>query len=96
MYNGKHEFVRFRLWYFKHTWWDKYILNIIGDYVKADNIERDFQEKYMKGVIGKNSIELFEIIEEFNSTYTKKGMTVLIVNYFMLMILVILKLLINI
>ncbi len=30
---------------------DNDILNIIGDYFKADNDERDLQE-YMKGVIG--------------------------------------------
>ena len=47
---------------------DNDILNIIGDYVKKDNHERDFQEKYMKGMIGKNYIELFEIkrYERFN------------------------------
>ncbi len=36
----------------------------------------------MKEVIGKNSIELFEIIKEFNSLYTKKDMRLYIVNYF--------------
>jgi hypothetical protein len=42
---------------------DNDVLNIIGEYVKKDNHDRDFQE-YMKGVIGKKSIKLFEIIKE--------------------------------
>ncbi len=42
---------------------DNDILNIIGDYVKTDNDERDFQY-YMVGEIGKNSIKLFKIIQK--------------------------------
>ena len=51
---------------------DNDILNIIGDYVKKDNDERIFLEKYMKGVIGKISIELFEIIKNLTVSILKK------------------------
>ncbi len=48
------------------------VLNIIGDYVKADNDERDFQ-KYLRGEVIKNSIKLFEIIKVFKWKFTKKS-----------------------
>jgi hypothetical protein len=38
---------------------DNDVLNIIGDYVRADNDEREFQ-KYMMEEIVKNSIKLLE------------------------------------
>ena len=45
------------------------VLNIIGDYVKADNDERDFQ-KYLREEVKKNSIKLFKIIK--NTSFDKK------------------------
>ena len=55
------------------------ILNIIGGYVKKDNIERDFQ-KYLMEEICKNSIKLFKIIK--NTSFDKKDTRDLIINYF--------------
>jgi hypothetical protein len=57
---------------------DNYFLNIIGDYVKKDSIERDFQE-YMMKEIGTNSNKLFKIIIKFS---WKKSMRNVFVNYF--------------
>ena len=57
---------------------DNDILNIIGDYVKADNNERDFQY-YMVDEIGKNSIKLFKIIKDFRWKNSKR---IFIINYF--------------
>ncbi len=54
------------------------VLNIIGDYVKQDNDERDFQ-KYLRGEVIKNSIKLLEIIKEFTWKKSKRNF---IVNYF--------------
>ena len=48
------------------------VLNIIGDYVKADNDERDFQ-KYLRGEVINNSIKLFEIIKYFKWKFAKKN-----------------------
>ena len=71
------------------------ILNIIGDYVKADNDERDFQY-YMVDEICKNSIKLFKIIKKSRWNDNKPAMRHIIVNFFMSIILGILKLLIYI
>ncbi len=50
---------------------DNDVLNIIGDYVKADNDERDFQKYWMEEVKN-NSINLFEIIKVFKWNFTRK------------------------
>ncbi len=42
---------------------DNDVLNIIGDYVKKDNHERDFH-KYLMEEVKKNSIKLFKIIKK--------------------------------
>ncbi len=42
---------------------DDDVLNIIGDYVKADNDERDFQE-YMMKEVKINCIKLFEMLKK--------------------------------
>ena len=55
------------------------VLNIIGDYVKADNDERDFQ-KYLREEVKKNSIKLFKLIK--NTRFDKKDTRDLIINYF--------------
>ena len=39
------------------------VLNIIGDYVKADNDERDFQ-KYMMKEVKNNTIKLLKIVKK--------------------------------
>ena len=49
------------------------VLNIIGDYVKADNDERDFQ-KYLKKEVIQNSIKLFEMIKKSDWKKYKLGM----------------------
>ena len=54
---------------------DNDVLNIIGDYVKADN-ERDFQ-KYLREEVKKNSIKLFKIIK--NTSFDKKDTRDLII-----------------
>ena len=60
---------------------DNDVLNIIGDYVIKDNIERDFQY-YMVDDIGKNSIKLFKILKKCKWNDDKASMRHLIVNYF--------------
>ena len=55
------------------------VLDIIGDYVKADNDEKEFQ-KYLRGEVINNSIKLLKIIK--NASFTKKDMRDLIINYF--------------
>ena len=55
------------------------VLDIIGDYVKADNDEKEFQ-KYLRGEVINNSIKLLIIIK--NANFTKKDMRDLIINYF--------------
>ena len=55
------------------------VLNIIGDYVKADNDGKKFQ-KYLRGEVINNSIKLLKIIK--NASFTKKDMRDLIINYF--------------
>ena len=51
---------------------DNDVLNIIGDYVKKDNVDRD--------EVKKNSIKLFKIIK--NTRFDKKDTRDLIINYF--------------
>ena len=53
---------------------DNDVLDIIGDYVKKDNDERDFQ-KYLMEKIGKNSIKLFKIIKKsiWNDNYVSRS-----------------------
>ena len=46
---------------------DNDVLNIIGDYVKADNDERNFQ-KYLMEEVKKNSIKLFKKKKKLNGT----------------------------
>ncbi len=46
------------------------VLNIIGDYVKADNDERDFQT-YLRGEVINNSFKLFEIKKKLNGVMIK-------------------------
>ena len=60
---------------------DNDVLNIIGDYVKADNDERDFQY-YMVDEICKNSIKLFKIIKKSRWNDNKPAMRHFIVNFF--------------
>ena len=55
------------------------VLDIIGDYVKADNDEKEFQ-KYLRGEVINNSIKLLKIIK--NASFTKKDMRDLIINYY--------------
>jgi hypothetical protein len=69
------------------------ILNIIGDYVKADNDERDFQN-YLREEVIHNSFKLFEIIKKSRWNENKPAMILLI--FFMSIIFGILKLLIYI
>ena len=57
------------------------VLDIIGDYVKKDNIERDFQY-YMVDEIGKNSIKLFKIIKKSIWNFNKPAMRHFIINFF--------------
>ena len=59
---------------------DNDVLNIIGDYVKADNDERDFQE-YMMKEVKINCIKLFEILKKAKWNDDKPSMRHLIVNY---------------
>ena len=59
---------------------DNDILNIIGDYVKADNDERDLQ-KYLREEVVHNSFKLFEIIKKAKWNDDKPSMRHLIVNY---------------
>ena len=59
---------------------DNDVLNIIGDYVKADNDERDFQ-KYLREEVIHNSLKLFEIIKKAKWDDDKPSMRHLIVNY---------------
>ena len=59
---------------------DNDVLNIIGDYVKADNDERDFQ-KYLMEEVKKNSIKLFEILKKATWNDGKPSMRHLILNY---------------
>ena len=51
------------------------ILNIIGDYVKKDNFERNVK-------IMRNSIQLFEILKKSKWNDNKPAMRHVIVNYF--------------
>ena len=60
---------------------DNDVLNIIGDYVKADNDERDFQ-KFLREEVIHNSLKLFEIIKKAKWNDDKPSMRHLIVNYF--------------
>ena len=55
------------------------ILNIIGDYVKQDNIKREY---IVVHEIGKNSINLFKIIKKSQWNDNKPAMRRFIVNYF--------------
>ena len=59
---------------------DDDILNIIGDYVKKDNHERDFH-KYLMEEVKKNSIKLFEILKKAKWNDDKPSMRHLIINY---------------
>ncbi len=59
---------------------DNDVLNIMGDYVKADNDERDFQ-KYIMEEVKKNSIKLLEIIKVYEWKFTRNDMRALIINY---------------
>ena len=59
---------------------DNDVLNIIGDYVKQDNDERDFQ-KYLREEVIHNSLKLFEIIKKAKWDDDKPSMRHLIVNY---------------
>ena len=61
---------------------DNDVLNIIGDYVKKDNDERDFQ-KYLMEKIGKNSIKLFKIIKKSRWNDNKPAMRHFIINFFL-------------
>ena len=54
---------------------DDDILNIIGDYVKKDNFERNVK-------IMRNSIQLFEILKKSKWNDNKPAMRHVIVNYF--------------
>ena len=56
---------------------DNDVLNIIGDYVCADNDERDFQ----RGEVIDNSFKIFEIIKKAKWDDDKPSMRHLIVNY---------------
>ena len=60
---------------------DNDVLDIIGDYVKKDNDERDFQ-KYLMEEIGKNSIKLFKIIKKSIWNDNKPAMRHFIINFF--------------
>jgi hypothetical protein len=51
------------------------ILNIIGDYVKKDNFDRNVK-------IMRNSIQLFEILKKSKWNDNKPAMRHVIVNYF--------------
>ena len=55
------------------------ILNIIGDYVKQDNIKREY---IVVHEIGKNSINLFKIIKKSKWNDNKPAMRLFIINYF--------------
>ena len=55
------------------------ILNIIGDYVKQDNIKREF---IVVHEIGNNSINLFKIIKKSQWNDNKPAMRLFIINYF--------------
>ena len=55
------------------------ILNIIGDYVKQDNIKREY---IVVHEIGKNSINLFKIIKKSQWNDNKPAMRLFIINYF--------------
>ena len=59
---------------------DNDVLNIIGDYVKKDNHERDFH-KYLMQEVKKNSIKLFEILKKAKWNDDKPSMRHLIINY---------------
>ena len=56
------------------------VLDIIGDYVKADNDEKEFQ-KHLRGEVIHNSFKLFEIIKKAKWNDDKPSMRHLIVNY---------------
>ena len=56
---------------------DNDVLNIIGDYVCADNDERDFQREEVID----NSFKIFEIIKKAKWDDDKPSMRHLIVNY---------------
>ena len=56
------------------------VLNIIGDYVCADNDERDFQ-KYLREEVKTNSIKLFKILKKAKWNDDKPSMRHLIINY---------------
>jgi hypothetical protein len=58
---------------------DNDILNVIGDYVKKDNHDREFQEYMRMRKIETNAINLFKIIKNFR---WKKHMRQFIINYF--------------
>jgi hypothetical protein len=73
---------------------DNNVLNIIGDYVKADNDERDFQ-KHLMGESTKNSIKLLEIIKKSKWNGNKPAMRHLLLIIFMSIIFGTLKLLIS-
>ena len=55
------------------------ILNIIGDYVKQDNIKREYIVVHESG---KNSINLFKIIKKSQWNDNKPAMRLFIINYF--------------
>ena len=57
------------------------VLDIIGDYVKADNDEKEFQ-KYLRGEVIHNSFKLFKIIKKSKWNDNKPAMRHIIVNYF--------------
>ena len=57
------------------------ILNIIGDYVKKDNHDREFQEYMRMRKIETNAINLFKIIKKARWNDDKPFMRHLIVNY---------------
>ncbi len=58
---------------------DNDILNVIGDYVKQDNIKREY---IVVHEIGKNSINLFKIIKKSQWNDNKPAMRLFIINYF--------------
>ena len=58
---------------------DDDILNIIGEYVKQDNIKREY---IVVHEIGKNSINLFKIIKKSQWNDNKPAMRLFIINYF--------------
>ena len=58
---------------------DNDVLNIIGDYVKQDNIKREY---IVVHEIGKNSINLFKIIKKSQWNDNKPAMRLFIINYF--------------